>query len=232
MNGQPADWRCESSVGEPLITVEAPQADGATVVIRWDETPLGELAAPGVVGLGETYRAVCGTSSPAADVKLCEVHDPQQALSDIQTAAGEFSAKVTGELGHRTVFARLEQGALSWWQPLSFEVRPAQEIIATAVDWEQHEVRLQIQNNSGEPVASEATASCGLADVPARLEIAPRSSSAVLRLPAQGLVPGTNPIVIQTSHGSTIRGAVVNWRPWDAARVAVAGMCGLDRGFQ
>ena len=231
MNGQPADWRCESSVGEPLITVEAPQADGATVVIRWDGTPLGELASPRRCRPWATYRAVCGTSSPAADVKLCEVHDPQQALSDIRTEAGEFSAKVTGELGHRTVFARLEQGTLSWWQPCRSR-SDREEMMATAVDWEHGEVRLQIQNNSGEPVASEATASCGLADVPARLEIAP--AFVFGRTASAGPRPGTR---YESDRDSDVSRQHPPWRggqlaPLGRGRVAVAGVCGLDRGFQ
>ncbi len=215
VNGQPATWKSVSSIGEPTIELEVAQADGAHIAVQWDGTSIGQLTAPAVAGRGETYRAGIPDGSVAAGVKLCTVFDPQQALSNLQSDARGLVGQVAGELGHRTVFARLEQGTMSWWQPLGVEIRPAHEIATSFVDREHGEVHITVQNNTSVAAAANAVVSCASADTPARLEISPHGASTTLRVPAQALVPGTNPIVIQVPDGEAIRGAVVDWHTCD-----------------
>ncbi len=215
VNGQPATWQCLPKVGQPVIEIQVEQADGAKIAIRWGKTQLDQVKASEVVGRGTTLRVSLSTGNPSVAARLCEVLDPQKVLANLQTDAAAFTATATGEWGHRTVFARLEQGALTWWQPVLFEVRPARELIVATADWERGEVQFAVQNNADEPVADDVTISCGDATASARLEIAPHSSSGLVRLPIEGLVPGTNPIVIQCEGRDTIRGAVVDWRKCD-----------------
>ena len=70
--------------------------------------------------------------------RFCEVADPQAALADIRTKTGNrLSGKAAGTIGHRTVFARVSQGKLKWWQPLALEIieaKPATPIVFTT-DW-------------------------------------------------------------------------------------------------
>ncbi|MHB8862454.1 MAG: DUF4450 domain-containing protein [Pirellulaceae bacterium] len=219
-NGQPVTWRCVSAVGEPAIEVDVAQADGAHVVIRWTDTPLGQLRAPAMAGLGETIRVdVAGgpaaAHAAAGNARLCEVIDPQRTLDDLQTETTHFTGRIAGEFGHRTLFARLEQGTLSWWQPWYCEVRPAQEVAATAVDWEQGEVHFTVRNNTSSTVAQAAHVRCGDGTAAVQLDIAPHGVSSVQRLPAQGLVSGTNPLVIELQDGQAIAGKVVDWRTCD-----------------
>jgi hypothetical protein len=54
---------------------------------------------------------------------------------------------------------------------------------------------------------------CGSVRETLPLQAAPRSPSVPLRLPAQGLVPGTNPITLELAQGRSVQGAVVDWRP-------------------
>jgi len=206
VNGSEAKWKCTGAVGEPVIEIQAPVAHGANVQISWEGPQPQQVKAPPVVGRGETFAVDTG---PAA---LREVHDPQQALTDVAQAASGLRARAVGLPGHRTVFLRVEQGDVSWWMPLGFEIRPALEICDARVDRERGEVRFTVRNNTGEPIAAEAAIACQAAAGSTQLEIPPRSTSGAIRLPAKGLVPGTNPICVALAPKRTVRGAVVDWR--------------------
>jgi hypothetical protein len=45
-----------------------------------------------------------------------------------------FEGQARGTPGHRTVFAELRQGAMRWWQPVSFEIR-SEKTNADPFDW-------------------------------------------------------------------------------------------------
>ena len=175
-NGQVVPWKCVPSIGEPAIEIEVAQADGATVVIQWDGASLGRLKCrPWSDAARRTARHVRKAVWRQASA-LCEVVDPQQALSDVQTQPAGLTGKVVGELGHRTVFARLEQGpcrggSLCLWRfGRRTRSRPA------AVDWEQREVHCTVRNNTSDAGGSECDGPLWSGRRPARLEIAPHAS--------------------------------------------------------
>jgi len=177
-----------------------------SVQIAWEGPEPQQAKCPAVVGLGETFDVDTG---PAG---LREVHDPQRALADVARATSGLRARAVGLPGHRTVFLRVEQGDLSWWMPLAFEIRPALQICDARVDRERAEVQFAVRNNTDGRIATEATIACQAAAGSTRLEIPPRSTSGAIRLPAKGLVPGTNPIRVALASDQTIDGAVVDWR--------------------
>jgi len=149
-------------------------------------------------------------------VRVSEVHDPQQALADSSVEAATVTGSAVGELGHRTLFVRLEQASLSWWQPVCFEIRPALEIAAAAVDREQPCVTFTVRNNTDRPVMQQVTICGGLEEHAARLEIGPHATSAPLHAPRQDLVPGTNPLVLRADVREIITDSVVDWRASDS----------------
>ena len=217
VNGQKAAYTCVPSVGEPVIEILAPNADGPDVRIRWEGDPPVRLQHPSVVGRGETMTV------SVAPARLGEVFDPQSALTDVRQDASSFRATVTGRPGHRTLFARVEQGDLSWWAPIAFEVRPPIEICDTKVDRQQNEVRLALRNNTQTKIVGPARIDCGEERRSLDLDVAPLSRSDALNLPAKGLLPGTNPVVVDLGGGRSVRGVVVDWRSPDD---------GSDRAFE
>ncbi len=226
VNGQPSPWKCLPSVGGPAIEVEAAQADGAKVAVRWDGPTPAQAEGPAIVGQGENFRVSFGAA------KLCEVLDPQKALKDPRQEASAFSATATGQLGHRTVFARLEQEALSWWSPISFEIRPTQEITAASVDWENSVASVR-RAEQHEPAVGDRS-DRGLCGISAKRFVW-KSHRTPHRCPCscpfKGLVPGTNPITIQRQGGDAIRGAVVDWRKCDESLTKSCECVDLSRAF-
>jgi len=80
---------------------------------------------------------VVGFFEPA---RVLEVADPQKALTQVRPKEQSFGAHASSEPGQRVVFTKVEQGDLSWWEPVSFEGRTARALNPmldriAALDW-------------------------------------------------------------------------------------------------
>ena len=210
VNGQNAKWQCVPQVGEPVIEVLVASADGANIRIRWEGPEPARVECTAVVGLGETITVQFGAARPM------EIRDPQKALAAVTLQAASLRARTVGRFGHRTVFVRVEQGDLSWWVPVEFEVRPPLELSDPVIDREADEVQFTLRNNTGVEMAGQGSVTCAAVSKAVPLYAAPRSRSVSVRIPAVGLVPGRNPIVVDLGNGRVVRGTVVDWRKPDA----------------
>jgi hypothetical protein len=130
VNGQPAGWRAVAdAVGKPMVEITAAPAAKQVVEIQWSDKPvvLYQNQTP-VLSSNETLSVKFDAENLAA------VQDPQQALSGLTKTSQGFEGRASGTPGQRTVFAKLSQGAMSWWQPVTFEIRaPADPL--PAFDW-------------------------------------------------------------------------------------------------
>jgi hypothetical protein len=130
-NGSAVEWKVvKDAVATPRIEILAPAAPTQDIVIQWKGSSPAAAHEEVRVKSGEPVMLNAGAS-------ISEVNDPQAALSNVRIEAGKISGKATGTVGHRTVFARVSQGKLEWWQPLSVEIteaKPAAPIVFTT-DW-------------------------------------------------------------------------------------------------
>lgn len=128
VNGRSATWRVqEDSVATPRVEIETAPAKNQTVVIEWSGKTIASPAAEVAVAQKSELRRDLGA-------KILELADPQGALSEARFEGGSLRGVATGLPGHRTVFARVEQGSLRWWLPVTFQIRADQEIGAP-MDW-------------------------------------------------------------------------------------------------
>jgi hypothetical protein len=128
VNGQPAKWRVlDDSVGTPRIEIEAVAATHQNVIIEWRGHPPAPAPTNVVVTSNADFHAGCGA-------QIVELADPQGALGDAMFAGEQVRGVAKGIAGHRTIFAKVEQGGLHWWQPVTFEIRAGQETGAP-MDW-------------------------------------------------------------------------------------------------
>jgi hypothetical protein len=128
VNGKPASWRMmEESVGIPRIEIIAQAAKKQIVVIEWrGKTPAAPRAEIAIAPKTELHADL--------EVKILELSDPQNALSHALFDDRSLRGVGTGTPGHRTVFAKVQQGELRWWQPIMLEIR-AQRALGSAMDW-------------------------------------------------------------------------------------------------
>jgi hypothetical protein len=178
VNGQPASWRLvEDAVETPRIEITSAVAPRYDVVITWQGAPFPLPTQPMVVAQGGEVRAQFGVA------RLLEVADPQTALSALNKSEDSFRANATGALGHRTVFAKVQQRELRWWMPVTFEIRPAYEIEPATQNEEF--LRFRVRSN-----------------------VAPGTSWTFL---LRGLLPGRNRVHLEPRAGVVVDGIVENW---------------------
>ncbi len=119
VNGQPAAWHAiTDSVGIPRIELAAPAAGEFTVVIHWRGHPPASAPSEAVVAEGAAFTASAG-------VNVTSYIDPQGAAQAVEIHGTKLSGRAVGTVGHRALFARVNQGGLSWWQPVMLDIHEA-----------------------------------------------------------------------------------------------------------
>lgn len=177
-NGKAIDWKMvKSSVAKPRIEILSPEATSQDIVIQWKGSQ--PSAAPVEVKVKSGDAIVLKAGAP-----ISEINDPQAALSNIRKEAENISGKATGTIGHRTVFARVSQGKLEWWQPLSVEIteaKPTDPIVFTT-DWsKQLASSVKLDSVTLDPVFNEKVSSIFKLDY-----TSPRSPYCSLSTPIHG----------------------------------------------
>lgn len=206
VNDRQAQWRMvEDSVGLPRIEIECALADRYEVVITWKgEKPATAKMTP-IVAEGTELGAQFGAA------KLIEAVDPQQALNNVTREPNALRATAVGSKGHRTAFAKVRQGELTWWLPLVFEIRPAYEILQVERQ-DADSLRFVLRNNTPGTLHREVVIRVGEIIVKLPIKVAAYADSDAIALAAAGLAPGSNRIVVELGDGKTVAGVVTNWK--------------------
>jgi hypothetical protein len=208
VNGNPAKWRMlEDSVGAPRVEILSAATPRQEVIINWQGEKPAVAGVPAIAAVNYEIRAQFG---PA---QLREIADPQKALSQVVTATNSFLAAASGTFGHRTVFAKVQQGALTWWLPVPFEIRAAYEIVQSEKQGP-GSVRFRLRNNTSKNMIPPGVPiKIGLDRFVPSLRPAPFADSDEMELPEDGLLPGSTQIVIALEGGQKFKGDVTNWKP-------------------
>ncbi len=184
VNGEPVAWQLVGdSVGKPRIAIEVPKAAEFEVAITWQGDSPAQTEFDTVAVHGSGIVVVLGSATPR------RIADPQRALPQVTFEPHLVRATIGGTLGHRTAFLQVQQGQISWWLPVSFEVRPAHEIVASPIQDAEH-LRFRVRNNTAESSAP----------------------SDEVVLPADEFLPGSNRVVADLGEGRRVEGVVTNWK--------------------
>jgi hypothetical protein len=206
VNGAAAKWRMlEDSVGSPRVEIQAAAAPRQQVVITWAGQKPAVADVPAVAAKGGEIQARFGAA------RLLDVADPQGALSQVARGSNAFRASATGTLGHRTVFAKVQQAGLTWWAPAPFEIRPAFEVLPADTQDAAH-LRFRLRNNTPASLDGQVAVHAGGSVVSARIHATAFAESDEIALSSEGLPPGSNPIHIDLGGGQSVEGVVPNWK--------------------
>jgi hypothetical protein len=183
VNGEPVEWHAaEDAVGTPRIEIEAPAAAKFDVAITWQGDRPIRIGLDSVAAQGSAMRVELGSATPQ------RLSDPQRALSEVTLEPHAVRATAAGTLGHRVAFVQVQQGQMSWWLPVAFEVRPAHEIVSSQAQDAEH-IRFRLRDNTAPS--------------------SPLSEETVLS--AKGFLPGSNRVVVDLGDGRDVEGVVTNW---------------------
>ncbi|HMP81325.1 MAG TPA: DUF4450 domain-containing protein [Verrucomicrobiota bacterium] len=177
VNGRPAQWRAlEDSVGVPRIEIQSDAAPKHEVVLRWKGSPPSEPIALKAVKVGGPVEANFGEAA------VIEIADSQKALGPVKRRENGFLAEAVGVYGNRTAFAKLKQGALTWWQPVTFEIRD-EALAVTPLNWS----RPVPHSATFETVDLSQSFNDSVTQIFRNEYLTPRSPFCSLALPKQGI---------------------------------------------
>ncbi len=207
VNGSPADWTVvKDSIGCCYIEIESRPAKDFDIKITWKGNAPDKSLPLQIANNGNDIKL------RFQDASIIEVSDPQGVLDNIETKADSMTAQVNGELGFRTVFARLQQGNMKWWQPIEFEIKTPYEIVPLT-EQKNDSLSFRIQNNTGQAVAGKAIVRIGHISKNIAIDIPGFTISDTIVLSGKDflLIPGTNSISIDIGKDVCISGNVTNW---------------------
>ncbi len=200
INGFPSNWKLvDHSIGIPELQIITGKGSNFELEIEWEGKALEILPTAPFYAKGTNLRF------DLQNATILKVYDPQEILGGLKTAKQTLLASVLGELGGRSTFVQLQQGAMRWWQPLSFELRNPVKAIQSKIQSTEN-LAFTLQNNSDQPAEVQVS----LRGFQQKVTVKPRSASPILRIPKNNLVPGSNQVKIQATGGN-ITENMVNW---------------------
>jgi len=205
VNGQSVAWKTlDDSVETPRIEIPCLPADHYEIKIVWVGDIPATPAAPPVVVAGRDFVVPLGLA------QVREINDPQGAINNFGATAKNVTVTAVGAPGLHTAFLKLQQGGLIWQQPLTFEIRPALEIIPTDTQ-EPGRLTFSVRNNNSTAIAGNAVLDCpGGGNLKMPLAIPALGASPPISLAAA--LPGANRVVADLGGGQSVEGVVTNWK--------------------
>ena len=202
INGKSTSWT--QNAWQPYVEIRMNRILQYKVVVTWAGSELSQPRGPAVVAKDHALNV----TFPSA--KVIQVYDPQQALSNVTVTPHSFTARATGRLGHRTAFAKLEQGQMTWYSPVTFAIRPTHEIIA-AEEQNSEQLKFSLRNNTTQTIDKDVVIRVGGRDFPQRLTVPAYGQSQPIILTTEGLLPGSNRVKITLDADTHVSGIVTNW---------------------
>jgi hypothetical protein len=201
VNGRKTDWKVIADpVGSPELELTAAFSEKYSIEIKW----AGKLPEP--MKTADFYARGDELTLTAKIAQFLDVKDPQQVFSGLKLNKKQIKTIVSGETGNRTVFVKLQQGDLVWWQPINVEVRPAIEVIS---DMSQQIGMLdfKVRNNS----ANEFDGMVKVNGVEQALRLKAKSASSEIIITENFLMVGSNKVEVVSGNSIYTRN-LINWK--------------------
>ncbi len=124
VNGKPVTHTIEPGIGHAWLLIEVPGSrEPMRVNVEYGSEALPVVEAPSTAAPGAVWVVT------AARGRITEIRDSAKALSDASISADgrQLTARLPGQDGFHTFFAKVEHGDVRLWWPLEVELRTAVE---------------------------------------------------------------------------------------------------------
>lgn len=204
VNGQDGKWSVEdSSISVPKIKIECTESDKYDVEIEWAGDSLKNQSVQTAADFEKNWRF-------SSTNEILTVFDPQQVLGNSNFDKNTVSGKIIGEAGHRTVFLKVKQGDMFWWQPVDIFVKDI-FVKDTTVDQNFKATELEIKPNAKyETVDMDNCFDDSVNRIFKNKYMSPRSPYTTLEVPTQGIGEWCHPLLTANIDDSGLRKAVKN----------------------
>lgn len=199
VNGKEVQWKMiDETIGNPKISIENPYADSYKVEIVWSNAFLEKPHYVSSICEGENLKITTNKAT------ILEIKDTQNALKNAVVNNNEINA-IANTLGHKSVFVKLKQQNMIWWQAIDLNIQTKLEIISNAIKGEN--AVLTIQNNE-----SKAVNGVLIANQKGNTTINLKANSEnTIEIPLSQLVSGTNAVEITLANGTKTNLSFTNW---------------------
>jgi hypothetical protein len=116
VNGRKIIWRnVEDAIEKPKIEFSFEPADTFKIRIEWSGSIPSVPGKPVFVPINDSI--IINTRMG----QIMEVYDPQSVTQNLQIEPYQLKTKIIGEGGNKTIFIKVDQNQMSWWQPIDFK---------------------------------------------------------------------------------------------------------------
>ncbi|WP_233621962.1 DUF4450 domain-containing protein [Flavobacterium agrisoli] len=198
INGNKTNYSItKNGIGKPEIIIEAPFAEKYSIVINWEEKALEQPK------IKENYNPKDVFVFETKMAKIIAINDPQKVLSSISKSENKITATING-LGNKTLFVQLQQGEMTWWQPVFIDSKPSVEIASNEI--KANELLLSIQNNSDKNVSGNLILNSFEKEITIKA-----NSVETISIPLKNFVTGTNKLQLKTNTSGNLNLSFTNW---------------------
>ncbi|GAB6011656.1 DUF4450 domain-containing protein [Viscerimonas tarda] len=198
INGKTQAWTLEEGIESPLIKIHAEATVGYTVELEWEGADIEPAQYKQVATEGEDWTL-------ATHARIKKLYDPQTVLKNAKTTANSLQGTVAGELGHRSLFVQLEQGQMSWWQPIALEVT---DYISVDYNAESEQLQFSLKNNSQHKLLGQLVLNGAYKQ---NLNLVADGKSEVYTVPNENVRFGTNELEVIENGKVVYKTKLINW---------------------
>jgi hypothetical protein len=191
----------KNGIGKPEIIIESPFAEKYFIVINWDSDALEQIK------IQEEYNPNDAFVFETKKAKIIAVNDPQKVLSSLSKSENKITG-IINSIGNKTLFVQLQQGEMTWWQPIAINCKPKFEVISSEVN--SSDLELSIQSNSTINSDVKLFLDASKKEKPQTITIK-GSGLQTIRIPLQKIITGTNNLQLETADGTTYPLSFTNW---------------------
>ncbi|WP_434036500.1 DUF4450 domain-containing protein [Formosa sp. 4Alg 33] len=201
INNKKVDWKLDGdAIGQPNIIIESDYKPEYDIEITWGKTTLDDFEEDRSLFAGETFVL------KPKDAKLLQIKDPQDAFFKVDLLPNHLKAIINLSEGYNTVFVKLNQDDMTWWEPVSIKVKPRIQI--ENVEHHTQTVLVLFKTN----FENESIKSIKINGDVVKNKIEKTAGNLRLEIDKRFCVPGTNLLDIETKRGETIS---LTFQDWD-----------------
>ncbi|MFT3737806.1 MAG: DUF4450 domain-containing protein [Breznakibacter sp.] len=223
VNGKKAVWKMDpSAIGLPVVVIDGGKSARLDIEIKWIGAPLQKV--PGEMTVAKGQTAVF----PFENCSVMDVYDPQTVLSAPKTDRNRITGLVGGELGTRTIFARVKQGQMEWWMPVAVKVAPPVEVLAESGQ-PANTVAFSVKNNLQDDFSASVIVNHH--DTGIKMKVTRQSQGNPLQVDAKWLMVGSNLVQLVADGRVLVSETIENWGLDALADGKVQRTIGLENLF-
>jgi hypothetical protein len=203
VNGKKTKWKTiPQAIESPMIQLSAGVESTYKVEVNWSGGKPDKPTFSATQFTGEKFKVSFNQAT------VVDFYDPQEVLEKRHSNKNLFQRYVSGQQGNKTVFAKVRQGELEWWTPLTFSIRNPVEILSESTQGGR--VQEFTLRNNGAITHGKLIVNPGKKIYTADVTLEAYASKKIT-IPENYLITGSNVVRFEYANGKTIERILTNW---------------------